>query len=349
MSRNIKIFDALPPYFGGKRRLVSAIFKHAPTADQAPVFADAFMGGGSVSLMAKALGYQVKANDIADRSCIVGKALIENNRTKLEQIDIGRLFVEGVVQPEPDDFITRNYVPEVFLSKHAEFLDNAFSNVRAMGDSPKKWLSMYLLIKFIFAVRPYSKFSSPNAFNIPMEDRRIEHIKNRTYHNSIKVALKPIPDTLQKLAQEINRGIIDNGKKNIISKLDVVEFLNQTKADIVYFDPPYAGTSAYEDNYHVLDEILAGHQFRPEKSEFSQRDGQKFLTRVFEAAEHIPVWILSMGNAGGANECLDDLVEMMKRHRDTMAYRIKYRHMTGAASEEHKKKNQEYLLVGWPK
>jgi len=340
----LRFFDALPAYCGGKRKLVKAIFKAAPPAIQAPVFADAFLGGGSVSLMAKAMGYRVLANDIAERSFIVGKALIENNRIELTDIDINRLFLPT----ENDGFIQTNFCPEVFLTKHAEFLDNALAVVRAMDEGPKKYLSLLLLVKFVFYLRPYSKFSSPNAFNIPMEERRIEWIKNRTYHASIRAALRLIPEALQELAQAINFGVIDNAEENQVFKLDVLDFLPRIQADVVYFDPPYAGTLAYEEEYHVLDQILAGQMFKAKKSEFSRKDGIKFLDEVFQAARHIPVWIVSMGNAGGANECLGDLVDMVGKYRAVQAYRIKYKHMTGAASEEHQAKNEEYLIVGRP-
>ena len=42
------------------------------------------MGGGSVALGAKALGFgEVLANDLAARSAIVGRALIENSSRRL--------------------------------------------------------------------------------------------------------------------------------------------------------------------------------------------------------------------------------------------------------------------------
>lgn len=339
----LRYFDALPPYFGGKRKLVKAIFKLAPPASDAPVFADAFLGGGSVSIMAKAMGYEVLCNDIAERSYLVGKALIENNRTEITKADIYRLFI-----PNEGDkgFIQDNFCPDVFMSKHAAFLDNAFRSVNEMHDSPKKWLLKYLLVKVIFQLRPHAQFSSPNAFNIPMEDRKIEYIKNRTYAGSIKTALKAIPDLVSEVARTVNQGIIDNARDNQAYKDDVREFISNIKADVVYFDPPYAGTSAYEDVYHVLDQILAGRRFPKEKSEFSAKDGQKLIGDVFHAARHIPVWILSMGNAGGKNDCMDELVEMMKEHRYVEAYQVKYTHMGGQSSEEHKEKNREYILLG---
>ncbi len=85
---------ALPPYFGGKRRLLGRIFKHMFEPEEAPVLIDAFMGGGAVSLFGKARGYRVIANDIAFRSSLVGKALIENDYVTLTPDDVTRLFVE---------------------------------------------------------------------------------------------------------------------------------------------------------------------------------------------------------------------------------------------------------------
>ena len=81
---------ALPPYLGGKRKLLGHIFKHLPGPIDAPVFIDAFLGGGSVSLGAKAQGFRVIATDIAERSIVVGQALIETNRVRLVR-DLERL------------------------------------------------------------------------------------------------------------------------------------------------------------------------------------------------------------------------------------------------------------------
>ncbi|MEP7028436.1 MAG: hypothetical protein ABI960_07565, partial [Candidatus Eisenbacteria bacterium] len=59
--RKLALWSALPPYLGGKRRLCPLIFRevdrivprrHWPTM----TFLDGFLGGGSVSLYAKAQG-----------------------------------------------------------------------------------------------------------------------------------------------------------------------------------------------------------------------------------------------------------------------------------------------------
>ena len=66
----LKMFDALLPYFGGKRKLCPIIFnrisKYLPREQWADsVFVDGFLGSGAVSLFAKAQGFQVIANDRA--------------------------------------------------------------------------------------------------------------------------------------------------------------------------------------------------------------------------------------------------------------------------------------------
>lgn len=339
----MRMWDALPPYFGGKRKLVGAIFKLVPPAGQAPRLLDCFLGGGAVSLYAKARGYQVACNDLAERSHIIGRALIENTRVRLTETDVLRLYRAATAGAA--GFATAHFSPQVFLSHQAAAIDGMTEELASWPEGPKRDLGRLLLVKFIFAVRPYSKFSSPGAFNLPMEERRIEYIKQRTYHQSIKTALKPTIDLLRAQAEAINAGILDNGQVNTATRGDVMDFLARTAGDVAYFDPPYAETLAYEEEYHVLDQVLAGRTFQADKSGFSTDEWRQFMAAMFAAARHIPLWVLSFGSAGGKVP-LTELVELMARHRRVTAYRLKYQHVAAVASEEHRKKNEEYIVVG---
>ena len=96
----LKMFNAFLPYFGGKRKLCPVIFSHIdkylPREEwTGAVFVDALLGGGATSLYAKAQGFRVIANDIAERSYIVGKALIENSITTTPGVVV-ELFEEGL-------------------------------------------------------------------------------------------------------------------------------------------------------------------------------------------------------------------------------------------------------------
>ena len=84
----LRMFDALLPYFGGKRKLCPVIFsyisKYIPKKEwHNKTFIDPFLGSGAVSLYAKAWGLKVIAADIAERSVIAGLALIRNNQKNI--------------------------------------------------------------------------------------------------------------------------------------------------------------------------------------------------------------------------------------------------------------------------
>src|SRR5438876_9898964 len=91
--RRLRMWSALYPYLGGKRRLCPLIFREidrvVPRRLWASLtFLDAFLGGGSVSLGAKSQGFKVIASDIAERSIVVGHALIQNSRVRLPRDDV---------------------------------------------------------------------------------------------------------------------------------------------------------------------------------------------------------------------------------------------------------------------
>ena len=73
--RRLGMWGALPPYLGGKRRLCGVILREidrvVPRAQWGRMaFLDAFSGGGSVSLYAKAQGFSVTSCDIAERAIV---------------------------------------------------------------------------------------------------------------------------------------------------------------------------------------------------------------------------------------------------------------------------------------
>ena len=132
----LKMFDALLPYFGGKRRLCPVIFNHmlkhiSRDNWSRSDFIDPFMGSGAVSLYAKAQGFRVACNDIAERSYIAGQSLIVNSKTLITDADIERLFVPNDAN---NHFIENTFCPDVFTRRHAKFLDNAFANANRPRD-----------------------------------------------------------------------------------------------------------------------------------------------------------------------------------------------------------------------
>ncbi len=332
-------FRALPPYFGGKRRLIGQIFKHLPGPEDARTFVDAFLGGGSVSLFAKARGYRVVCNDSALRSHVVGKALIENDRLTLCSTDVTRLFTKN---GNKSPFIEENFAPDVVTTPHAKFLDTAFANARE-AQGTKKWLLLLLLTKYVLRMRPMGNFGAKTIIHQAEEGRWDE--MNQHYLKDILVrGIAGHPKTVaEKLRRQINRGVFANGQVNEAYRMDVFEFLEQVEGEVVYLDPPYGSTSAYETSLRPLDSMLEGRVLKPEPSVFSRKGALEALEQLFVAAKRFPTWVISYGNQEVELEALVRLIGRFKPVVAAEAFR--YTHLTGLSGAEHREKNREFLVV----
>lgn len=334
-------FEALPPYFGGKRRLCPRIFREIARVHPRETWAslrlvDPFLGGGSVSLYAKAQGFGVLCGDLAERSVIIGKALIENDSVRLGEDDILRLFVPAEGNQH---VIEQNYVPDCFALTSAQFLDNAFAVVEQVEDETKKSLLRLLLVKYIYWLRPHSKFSSPGAFNRPFAEERWDDIKATYKHAIAANASHPLP-AVRALAKHINRAVARGAQPSLAMKGDALETIRAGDgAEVLYLDPPYSGTLSYEEEYRVLDEILGE---RHEPSVFSERNGLNPFASLLEQCGAHPLWVISYGNAVAD---LDAVRSTIERFRPTRAVEIAYSHMNAVATQAKREANREFIIL----
>ncbi|TAK04189.1 hypothetical protein EPO34_03525 [Patescibacteria group bacterium] len=342
MSKQWKKFDALPNYFGGKRRIIRDIFKRVTKPDG--VFVDAFLGGGSVSMWAKAKGYRVVCNDIAERSYAIGKALVENSRIKIADEDVALLFQKT----ENSGFIEKNYVPKIMVRKTAQFLDNAFASLRANFEpgSMRFYLMRLLLMKYVAGTRQFAKYTHTRD-TMDLDAGKFEYpfrSKSHASHN-LQMISHPLPYLL-KLKELINRGVFDNHLQNEVHKLDVFEFLKKTKGDIAYFDPPYPDSSSYETEYYVLDCMIAGEKIEKDDSVFSRKDAQEFLDRMFASALHIPHWIVSLGQTNPDRGISpEELLEMVRKYRKADVEVLEHRwSISNIVGKKQTEGNVEYIV-----
>ena len=90
-------------YIGNKEKISKWICDQFP-ADATTLF-DAFSGGCSLSYEAKCRGLEIYTNDILRVNYHIAKALIENNNTLLNKLDIETIF-----NGEPfEGFMFQNY------------------------------------------------------------------------------------------------------------------------------------------------------------------------------------------------------------------------------------------------
>jgi adenine-specific DNA methylase len=339
--KRLAMWSALPPYLGGKRRLCPVIFREIDRILPRKrwlecTFLDGFLGGGSVSLYAKAQGFRVMATDIAERSTLVGKALISNSRIRLSWEDILRL---AAPHNGPAGRVEARFVPAVFTRDQARFIDRVLAIASQTRDQTKAALFKLLAIRVAFLAHPMSQVRSGTIHRI--ETGEYENITESCLYHYIDGLRLMRPKKLWEIAQQINAGVFE-GEGEIL-KVDVVQELPRIKAGVAYFDPPYPGVMSYERQYKVIDEILEG-QARS-TSPFTAKNGACEIDLLLERAEHIPIWLLSLGNAVVGIEDLE--AKMTRLGRTTRSIEIKYQHLPAVATDEKKKKNREFLVMGW--
>ncbi len=324
----LAMYSALPCYFGAKRRLNPQIFRHVPPPTVAPVFVDCFLGGGSVSLFAKARGHRVLCNDLADRSVIVGNAIIANGATKLTEADVMPALMRELTEDE--SFTLRTYCPDYFLPRHARIVDQLLAHARDSRCPIRRDLIRVLTIQYITRWRPFGDFHQAGLLQ-RLVDQDVDGVNtNLLAVTKIKGLFdKTSIDRIRILLRDINRGIFSNGYDNQVHQQDAAEFVRSVEGDVLYADPPYFGSNAYEKVYAVLDQILAGCQAgEREVSKFNTSDAVAALDDLFDAGRHIPHWVISFG---GGKLSADDCLRLIRRHRPATAHPINCRYYFGSA------------------
>jgi len=337
----LPFFQALFPYLGGKRRLCPLIFREVdrllPRRHwRGRTFLDGFLGGGSVSLYAKAQGFKVVATDIAERAITVGRALIENSRVRLTREDVLRLLEPSDAAPGR---IERELVPAVFTANLGRFLDRALAVADESADAAKAALIRMLAIRLALLEHPMSQVRSGTIHRVTTGE--YESITDSCVHHYVDGLRLTTVDRVWHLAQQINAGVFQGDGQ--VLKQSVLDVLPTIEADVAYFDPPYPGVMSYEKEYKVIDLILEGatHPTSP----FTARDGAAMIDGLFERAGHIPIWLLSLGNEVVT---LGELEEKMRRlGRETRSFEIKHQHLPAIATAEKRERNREFLVVGW--
>jgi hypothetical protein len=337
--RKLGIFGALPPYLGGKRRLCPLIFREIDRVIprrhwRSLTLLDAFLGGGSVSLYAKAQGFRVVATDIAERAMVIGRALIENSRVKLSREDVLRVLASRQDQPGR---IESTMSPSTFTAEQARFLDTALVVAGETADPAKANLIRLLALRVALLSHAYGQVRKGTIHRVTTGE--YESITESAAYHYIDGLRLVTPTRLWDLAQQLNAGVFEG--RATITKRSVLDALPEIAADVAYFDPPYPGVMSYEREYRTIDEILEGTS-RP-TSPFTAKDGHN-IDGLFERATHVPIWILSLGNAVVGVEELES--KMAKHGRRVKSIALRYQHLPAVATEEKKATNQEFIVVG---
>lgn len=322
-------------YIGNKEKIVEWISSLLPS--DAKSFFDVFAGGCSVAYMAKEKGLKVFANDILKINFYIAKALIENPKETLNEEDVELIF-----QGDPfKGFMTEKYANQYYFEEECMQLDLYRVNIDKLGTDFKKSLALILMRRAMIRKMPYSRFTIrwDKVRQLRDEEFSYQHYKRRRhYHNqSFRFHFE---DNLN----EYNEAVFDNGQNNIAFNLDVFEALEHIKADIIYMDPPYAGTmNDYFGFYGLLDSYITGSVIEPFDNNFINKNTiiEQF-DKLFGKLKNFRYWMLSYNSRSKPSK--EELLQLLYKYSDNVvvhempyAYRV-----TG---KEKKKKDIEYLFI----
>ena len=210
---------------------------------------DAFGGTGSVSFRLKEEGKKVTYNDILPFNHIIGKALIENRKTYLDDFEVDVLLKkdESITYP---DFIERTFKDIYFTDEENRWLDIVSTNIRRMDDCYKQSIAYFALFQSCIIKRPYNLFHRKNLYV------RLQEVE-RSFGNK-KTWDTPFEVHFRKFVEEANNSIFDNGE--ICRSINQNVFDVDTNYDFVYIDTPYLNEKGigvdYADFYHFLNGLV---------------------------------------------------------------------------------------------
>jgi len=272
-------------FIGSKQKLVDWIWSNTP--EDAESVLDAFSGSSVVGYMYKTKGLQVFSNDRLSYCYHAARAIVENNNTRLSEKDI-----EGLLKDHNSDagtFIQKNFHGIFFKNDVLALLDVLRANIDALSGTQKS-MALFALGKTCMSGGGFGHFSSST--------------KGGQRHYTVESFIEHYRDNLLR----INALVFDNGKENKAFNGDILDTAPKVKADLVYFDPPYAtqfSSTNYEKYYHFVEGLMdywkdkeIDHtkkirNYKIEDPGVTPVTAKQFFTDFLAASKHIPNWLIS--------------------------------------------------------
>lgn len=281
-------------YIGSKQKLVDWIWKHTP--EGAGTVLDAFSGSAVVAYMYKTKGLQVIANDRLRYCHHAAKAIIENNSVRLSEHEIEALLADNA---KAGSFVQDNFKGIFFAKGVHALIDTIRANCDKLSGF-KKDIALFGLGK--------TCMSGKGGFG---------HFSSSTDYGRRQDTPDEFKDRLRKNLQRINALVFDNDKENKAYRQDINDLLPKAKADLAYFDPPYAtefSTTNYERAYHFVEGLMTYWEGLEIKSDtkvkyyetdhktVTKANASEFFQTFLGNAKHIPHWLISYRDHAYPNE-----------------------------------------------
>jgi adenine-specific DNA-methyltransferase len=272
-------------YIGSKQKLVDWIWKHTPDGVDSVV--DAFSGSAVVAYMYKTKGLRVLANDRLHYCHHAARAIIENDRVRLSDEELDSLLAEN---PKAGTFVRDNFKGIFFAKGVHGLIDTIRANIDRLTGF-KKDLALFALGK--------TCMSGKGGFG---------HFSSSTRYGKREDTPEEFKERFRKNVARINALVFDNGKECKAHRKDINDFLQNVKADLAYFDPPYAtefSTTNYEKAYHFVEGLMTywdgltlvegskTKHYETDHKTVTRANAAEFFETFLGNARHIPHWLIS--------------------------------------------------------
>ncbi len=281
-------------YIGSKQKLVDWIWKHTP--DGVSSVLDAFSGSAVVAYMYKTKGLEVVANDRLRFCYHAARAIIENKSVRLSDDDLEALLADN---PKAGSFV-RDHFAGIFFARGVHgLIDTIRANIDGLSGF-KKDIALFALGR--------TSMSGKGGFG---------HFSSTTPYGKREDTPTEFKERFAKTVSRINALVFDNGAPCKASRKDVNDFLQGAKADLVYFDPPYAtefSTTNYEKAYHFLEGLMTywkglklvegskTRHYETDHKTITAATAKAFFEGFLSNARHIPHWLISYRDHAYPNE-----------------------------------------------
>jgi adenine-specific DNA-methyltransferase len=281
-------------YIGSKQKLVDWIWRNTPQDVKSAV--DVFSGSAVVAYMFKTKGLRVTANDRLHYCHHAARAIIENRATRISDADLEMLLGDN---PKAGSFVQDNF-KGIFFAKGVHGLIDVMRANCDRFEGFKKDIALFALGKTCMSGKGgFGHFSSSTGYGRRQDTP--EEFKERFADN----------------VRRINALVFDNGQECKAHREDVNVLLPKVKADLAYFDPPYAtefSTTNYERSYHFVEGLMTYWKgltlkadtkvkyYETDHETVTKSNATAFFQTFLASAKHIPHWLISYRDHAYPNE-----------------------------------------------
>ena len=250
--------------------------------------------------------------------------------------------VAQIFQGEPfEGFMFNHFSDEYYFPEECMDLDLIRKNIGDIQDEYKRAMAFTLMRRAMVRKMPYSRFTIRWDKIKELRNEELSYAKygrRRHYHN------QSFQFHFEDNLKEYNDAVFSNAKPNKAYNLDVYEAIEKIDADIIYLDPPYAGTmNDYFGFYGLLDAFIEGKQIEPFGNNFMDKNNiTEQFDKLFSKLGKYKYWMLSYNSRSRPTK--EELLEIMEKYSTNITvYEMPYAYrVTG---KEKKQKDIEYLFV----